>query len=117
MTDNAEATVMGMLLLELTEALIERGGLKREDVAGALLRTEYRADMLDDAGAEFGNITRPHRGLARQQTEAWTKRLALLPEVYTLSKKHEEWLLAGGKGRPPLYPEAIIELSEDDGQP
>lgn len=105
-----------MLLLELTEALMERGALRREDVAGALLRTEYRADMQDDIEAEAGAITRPHGSLARLEAEAWTKRLGLQPEIYTLGSHHEVWMQAGGKGLNPLDPKAVAELFHDQGQ-
>lgn len=117
MTDEATATVMGMLLLELTEALMARGALKREDVAGALLRTEFRADMQDDFDEEEGAIIRPHGGWARLATEEWSKRLGLPPEIYTLRSHHEAWQGNGSKGQNPWEAAAVAALFDEPEQP
>lgn len=115
--ENAKSAVTEILLLELVSALLQRGSIKREDVAGALLRSEFRSEMLDDIRAEEGAITRLHGGNARLITEDWSKRLGLPPELHTLREHHARWMQSGQAGTPPLYPEAIAELFGEDDEP
>lgn len=110
----AENSLLTMLLLEISEALVERGALTRDDIAGALLRAEWGAEILDDVAEEDGNITRPHAGLARLTTEQWSTRFGISPSLYALRKLHTSWLLAGQKGAPPLSPRQVIEWSRVD---
>ncbi|MVA79907.1 hypothetical protein GOZ89_10820 [Agrobacterium vitis] len=109
------ADVLELLLLEITEALVNRQTLRREDVAGALLRTEWGAEVIDDVGEEDGEVIRPRAGMAELLTKYWTKRLSLQPDIYTLRLHHMKWLSSGQKGPPPLDPKNIVQLyAEDD---
>lgn len=111
--DMAEGRVTGMMLMELVEALLTRGALKHEDIAGVLLRTEFRAALEDDMDAEDGNIILPHAEAAKITTEAWATRFGLAPEIYTLRKADQDWKSAGQQGLHPLSPKAVIELYSD----
>jgi hypothetical protein len=112
--NSTRADVLELLLLEITEALVRRNALKRGDVAGALLRTEWGAEVLDDVGEEDGEVIRPRAGMAELLTKYWTKRLALQPDIYTLRQHHMKWLSSGQKGPPPLDPKSIVQLYDED---
>lgn len=113
---DAEQSVLRSLLFEICDALVARGSLSRHDIAGALLRTEFKAEILDDVGEEAGSITRPHAGLAKLTTEEWQARFGLEPSLYTLRKLHTDWLVAGQRTAPPLAAEAVAEASRDDDE-
>lgn len=112
----AENSLSTMLLLEISEALVARGALTSDDIAGALLRAEWGAEILDDVAEADGDITRPHAGLARQTTEQWSTRFGISPSLYALRKLHTNWLMAGQKGSPPLLPREVIEWSRLDDE-
>lgn len=106
----AEARIANILLMEMIEALEARGHIKRSDIAGALLRMEWRAQLADRVEEEdSGDITH-HSALAKLTIDEWGTRFALPPELYTLRKAQEEWFQAGEEGRSPLYPDRVIEL-------
>ncbi|MDL2401289.1 hypothetical protein [Rhizobium mayense] len=106
----AEIEVNRMLLMELVDALKARGALRGEDIAGALLRAEYRAELADKIAEEDGKIIDFHASEARLCTAEWEKRFGLKPEIYTLRKAQHDWIYAGGQGKSPLYPERVVEL-------
>lgn len=108
--DLAEGRINGMMLTELVDALLKRGALKREDIAGALLRTEFRASFKDEMDAEDDSIILPHAETAKRTTEAWATRFALSPEIYTLRKADQDWRSGNQQGQHPLSPAAVIEL-------
>lgn len=112
----AENDLLRMLLLEISEALVTRGAMTRDDIAGALLRAEWGAEVLDDVAEADGDITRPHAGLARQTTEQWSTRFGISPSLYALRKLHTSWLMGGQKGASPLLPREVIEWSRVDGE-
>ncbi len=76
-------------------------------MAGALLRAEFRSEMLDDIRAEEGAITRLHGRYARLIMEDWSKRLGLPPEIHTLREHHARWMQSAQSGTPPLYPRRL----------
>ena len=106
----AEARIANLLLMEVVEALEARGHIKRSDIAGALLRMEWRAQFADRMEEEDSDDITHHAALAKLTIDEWEKRFALPPELYTLRKAQEEWLQAGEEGRSPLYPDQVIEL-------
>lgn len=105
-----DARITEMLLMELVEAMQARGALKREDIAGALLRMEWRASLADDM-AEDGDITH-HLERAALSVAEWEERFGLPPELHTLRKAHQDWAGSGRSGPNPLYPDQVIELYE-----
>lgn len=105
----AENGVLRFLLLELADAMVARGALKREDIAGALLRAEWGAEVLDNVDEEEGRITRPHAELAKLTTEQWSSRIGLEPSLHGLRKQHTAWLASGQQGHSPLRPEQVID--------
>ncbi|OCP17468.1 MULTISPECIES: hypothetical protein [unclassified Ensifer] len=112
----AENSILRFLLLEISEALVARGALTRDDIAGALLRTEWGAEVLDDEAEASGPITHPHAGLARLTTEQWSTRFGIAPSLFALRKLHTDWLTGGQKGPAPLYPRQVIEWSRVDDE-
>lgn len=110
---SAEVRVTGILLMEIVDALEARGALKREDIAGALLRCEFRAAMEDEYALENGAIIPLHAGTAKLTTDEWEKRFGLQPDIYTLRKANTDWTAEGGQGDSPLRPEQIIRLYDD----
>lgn len=110
----ADATVVGMLLSEIVDALRARNFIKDEDIAGALLRTEYRAEMADKFGEEDGDIFNHHAAVAGIATSAWQGRLTLEPILYALRKRQHEWIAAGQPGESPLHAERIVEEYRDE---
>lgn len=116
--NHADAEVARLLLLSLTEALLERKALNAEDIAGALLRTEYRSKTLDEIRSEEGSIIVPLEGQARLATDEWQTAFGLAPELYTLRKQRHEYQKAGQQGRDPWYADQVIALyavSDEDG--
>lgn len=107
---HADAEVSRLLLLSLTEAMMERKLLRREDIAGALLRTEFRAKALDDCRQVEGAIIAPLEERARLTTDEWGAAFALAPEVYTLRKQEGEYQKAGAQTRHPWYADQVISL-------
>lgn len=107
-----DARITEMLLMELIEALKERGALKAEDIAGALLRMEWRASLADEI-AEDSDITH-HLERATLSIAEWDKRFGLSPELYTLRKAHQDWAGDGREGPNPLSAEQVIVLYEQE---
>lgn len=105
----ADANVLGMLLSEIVDALRARELLTAEDVAGALLRAEYRAEMADRIFEEDGDISGYHAGAARITIDAWSRRLMLEPALHGLRARQYEWMSAGQPGGSPLAPARIVE--------
>ena len=110
----ADANVLGMLLSEIVDALKARNLLNAEDVAGALLRAEYRAEMADKFGEDDGDITGHHVAAAQITIEAWGERLSLEPALERLRTRQHEWIVAGKPGRSPLDVRRIDEDHPDD---
>ncbi|WP_141682923.1 hypothetical protein [Agrobacterium tumefaciens] len=109
----AEARIANILLMEMMEALQARGLIQRSDIAGALLRMEWRASVADAEEEDEENIIH-HSELAKLTIDEWETRFGLPPELYTLRKAQQEWLQSGEGGRSPLYPEQVIELYSDE---
>lgn len=110
-----QARVAGMLLMELTEALLMRGAIRREDVAGALLRTEYRVEMAESV-AEDCSISGIPAAIAQTASEEWEARFGLQPDMFLLRKLQHEWVMrqaSGQAGRSPLHPDRIAALYDD----
>lgn len=103
----ADAHVVGMLLSEIVDALKARGALSVEDVAGALLRAEHRAEMADRLAEEEGDISGHHVAAARITIDAWRKRLDLEPALDELRAHHHSWLATNQKSTPPIDAERI----------
>ncbi len=104
----ADAHVFGMLLSEIVDALKARGVLRAEDIAGALLRAEYRAEMADSFGEEEGDINGHHVAAARLTIDAWSNRLDLEPALDELRAEHTDWLATDQKGTPAIDAERIV---------
>ncbi|MDG3576012.1 hypothetical protein P7F60_06425 [Rhizobium sp. YJ-22] len=110
----ADANVLGMLLSELADALKQRNLLNNEDIAGALLRAECRAEMADKIGEEDGDISGHHVAAAQITIDAWSRRLTLEPALDQLRTQQHAWLAAGRPGESPLEAERIVEEYPDD---
>jgi hypothetical protein len=110
----AENNVLRYLLLELSDALIKRGVLSEHEVAGALLRTEWQSEVMDDLAEEAGDITRPHAEIAKLATEQWRQRLGLEPSLFALRKLQTEWLSAGLRGTSPLGTRQVFDAQRED---
>lgn len=108
---SAEARVFGLLLCELADAMIANGILRSHEVAGALLRTEHRAE-LDDAFNDE-DVMAAASGFAGLLTEEWQSRLGLLPDVVTLRSRHTDWLRNGSKGTAALDVREVKRLYGD----
>jgi hypothetical protein len=76
-------------------------------VAGALLRAEWKI-MADDE--ESGTIGSKYLTVIE---EDWSRRFGLNPDIYTLRKRHHEWLGQGMPKPAPLDANQIISLYED----
>lgn len=109
----ADANVLGMLLSEVVDALKARGVLSAEDIAGALLRAEYRAEMADRFGEEEGDISGHHFAAARLTIDAWSNRLDLEPALDELRAEHNDWLATDQKGTPAIDAERIVRDYSD----
>jgi hypothetical protein len=112
----AESNVLRQLLLELTDALLKRGALSEHEIAGALLRAEWGAEVLDDVAEEAGDITRHHAQIAKLTTDAWGERFGLKPSLYTLRKLHMQWLSEGQPGPPPLDTKEVLDAQREDDE-
>jgi len=109
----AEKENLDLLLIEITAALIARGAINEHDVAGALLRNEHGAGMLDEIDMEGGVMGHRH-GFAQLTTERWSGRFGLEPSLYALRKLEAEFRASPGKRRSPLEPESVAQASEDE---
>lgn len=106
-----------MMLSELVHALMARGSIKEEDVAGMLLRVEERAKTVDVAMEEQGEVMPNLEAIAGATTEEWASALALQPSLYALRKRHKEWLAGGRWGKSPYEPERVVAyFAEDEEQ-
>lgn len=109
----AEARVGNILLMELMDTLEARGLLDRADIAGALLRMEWRARVADFVHEEEDDITH-HAEIAKQTIDEWERRFCLPPQLHSLRKEQQGWLLSGCVGESPLYSGRVIELFSDE---
>lgn len=112
----AETRVLDALLLEICEALVVGGALTRDDIAGALLRAEATAEVLDEVAAEDGDITGHHVGLAGLATERWNGRFRIEPSLYALRKLNNEAQARGLPRRALLSAREVVEHFRDDDE-
>ncbi len=110
----ADANVLGMLLSEIVDALKARSLLSAEDVAGALLRAEYRAEMADKFNEDDGDISGYHVAAAQITIDAWSRRLTLEHALDELRARQHEWIVAGKPEDSPLDADRIAEEYPDD---
>lgn len=105
----AEARVGNILLMEMMDTLEARGLVDRADIAGALLRMEWRATVADVVYKNEGDITH-HTEIARLTIDEWEKRFRLPPQMRSLRQAQQGWLAKGSVGESPLYSNRVIEL-------
>ncbi|MBD8554881.1 hypothetical protein IFT84_10130 [Rhizobium sp. CFBP 8762] len=112
-----EIRLTSMLLVELVDSLRARQLLTRADVAGALLRTEFRATNPDEWSEEASKFIDVNLQFAESNTKEWSHRFALAAELYTLQEAQKDWLHAGKRGKSPLYPGEVISRysTDEDG--
>lgn len=112
----ADANVAGMLLSEIVDALKARNLLGDEDIAGALLRAEYRAEMADKIDADDGDISGHHVAAAQITIDAWSRRLTLEPALDELRTRQHEWIVVGKPDVSPLQADRIAEEYPWEGE-
>lgn len=109
----AEARVGNILLMEMMDTLEARGLVGRADIAGALLRMEWRATVADVVYEQAGDITH-HTEIAKQTVDEWEIRFRLPPQMQSLRQAQQGWLAKGSVGESPLYSSRVIELFSDE---
>ncbi|MEN5277016.1 hypothetical protein ABE527_08705 [Brucella sp. TWI432] len=105
----AEARVGNILLMEMMDTLEARGLVDSADIAGALLRMEWRATVADVVYEQAGDITH-HTEIAKQTIDEWEKRFRLPPQLQSLREAQQGWLVKGSVGESPLYSNRVIGL-------
>jgi hypothetical protein len=111
---SAETAVVEALLVELCASLVAKGALLREDLAGALLRTEASAEAFDEVAAEDGDIMRHHASAAAVTTEKWSEWFGLEPSLYALRRLNTEAQDNGLHRRALLSAGEVADWSKDD---
>ncbi|WP_433848537.1 hypothetical protein [Brucella pseudogrignonensis] len=109
----AEARVGNILLMEMMDTLEARGLVDRADIAGALLRMEWRATVADVVYEQADDITH-HTEIAKQTIDEWEKRFRLPPQLQSLRQAQQGWLVKGCVGESPLYSNRVIGLFSDE---
>lgn len=111
----AEARIANILLMEMAAALIARGTIQQGEVAGALLRMKWRADVADEVDEESGDI-KHHASIAELTISEWDRRFGLAPDLHALQTEQDRWLNDQQKDRSPWDPEKVAELYPDLGE-
>lgn len=102
MHDDDPATLtFDLVLTELIVELVGTGLLGRHDVARALLRAEYGAEVMDFASEDEAALS---AAALRLVSERASDRLGLMPELHALRRDYGAWLREQ-KGPSPLEPE------------
>lgn len=104
--------VLEFLLDEVIAALLARGSLEREDVAGAVLRMQHRV-TLDEGLLEDDVTSALPSGFAEAIREKLSRRFGLEPQLFALEKAEEAWSRQGSTGDHPWEAPAVRRRFDD----
>lgn len=99
-SDGADGMIeaVGIVLQELTVALVASGTLDRAEAVKAYLRAEVTADLRDAAERP---LSRPRAGYVRLLQAAVEPRLGAKPDFHVLRQNRVRWRQAGAQGPDP----------------